>query len=176
MQVLQGSARLHGPALSLHTSVPHRSLIRFITDMMSKASFGGGMSVWTATTRERFEDDVTALHKISPFQDAVSLRERLPPKTLGATNTDCQWLPANTERQLADHYAFLAAWKPDPGCVAAAAVSQGNDDVVLLVNIAANDEIDETVLRNLQSMASQLRTCAAGGMSVSFLDISTTDA
>lgn len=74
------------------------------------------MTVWNQIDRARFVKDVADLQKSGQWQNVPHKGSVTAPRC----SVKNQILPAATEMLIADHFSFLAAWKPSPGSVAAA--------------------------------------------------------
>lgn len=113
------------------------------------------MSIWGVVSRAEFEDDVLALHRISPSQH-VSL-----PANPSQFDSVSSWLPAHVEKQLADDFAFIAASERSPSWVSAAVVQPGSQPGSFQVTIAANGGITAPVEETFRRILVSLEKCAA---------------
>ncbi|KAI7636101.1 hypothetical protein KC343_g1449, partial [Hortaea werneckii] len=124
-----------------HKSKYHRLLIR--------------MSVWDHVDRARFVKDVADLHKLGRWQHVSRKGNTTSPRS--SVNDQ---LPVQTEMLIADDLAFLAAWRANPGSVAAATA------VVIpprsiRVTVAANEGIPSVVRNGLRKLMACLSACAS---------------
>lgn len=134
-----------------HKSKYHRLLIR--------------MSVWDHVDRARFVKDVADLHKLGRWQHVSRKGNTTSPRS--SVNDQ---LPVQTEMLIADDLAFLAAWRANPGSVAAATA------VVIpprsiRVTVAANEGIPSVVRNGLRKLMACLSACASLGKNQSLSKI-----
>ena len=72
------------------------------------------------------------------------------------------------ERQLADDFAFIAAYIPEPRRVSAAAVEYDDANSQLTIRLAANEGIDNKVAKTFDKLIGILKKCARRGQSGHF--------
>ncbi|KAK3640535.1 hypothetical protein LTR56_011873 [Elasticomyces elasticus] len=94
------------------------------------------MSIWTVVDRSRFEKDVRELYTVARYQRVVSVTTASFTPPISFSNDDT--LPAAVEKQLANDFAFLAAWQPNPSCVAAATINRSSNLTGTVISISAN--------------------------------------
>lgn len=75
------------------------------------------------------------------------------------------WYPfsCEIESNLAEYFAFLAAWKSDAGYVSAATVCPTTSQGGLIVSIAANDGVGGVVETAFRELFAILALCAQNG-------------
>nr|POF17505.1 hypothetical protein CFP56_12919 [Quercus suber] len=111
------------------------------------------MSVWDLTSRAAFEDDAATLYEKTTVNShrlthlPQSLSQPISHPRLSVTS-----LPPDIETQLANNFAFLAAWESTPSCVSAATIARIDESGGIRVSIAANEGIQEPVERSFRSI------------------------
>lgn len=113
------------------------------------------MSVWKGIDRYAFERNTQELERIDPSQKVVA---RTPRE--GPPNLETNALPPRVESQLAEDFAFLAAWVNTPSCVTAASVTVQNNESSVEINLAANEGVWSTVRHAFRLIATTLEQCA----------------
>ena len=121
------------------------------------------MSVWDVISRADFEQSVSRLYEVTHFPRA-SENYRLPETFEGQNQgRDSFSIPARLERQLADDFAFIAAWETVPGSVTAATIACSAELDGSCLTLAANGGISQPVQDALQHICKTLQQCALGG-------------
>lgn len=122
------------------------------------------MSVWDSIDRNTFENNLAALCLKGKFQDASKFSQRLIPWETPGPENDPLALDAETERQLADDFAFLASTTTWPRDVASAAVQQEIGPRRLRVTIAANQGVPRSVATAFETILDTLARRAGRGL------------
>ena len=119
------------------------------------------MSAWGFTDRAAFEDGVAALKSATAPDHRLKRLPKLLSPPIALPKTNDSELPANVEFQLAQDFAFLAAWENLPGCVAAATVTQNDEAVGVRVAMAANEGIERPVKNSFRQILENMQKCAS---------------
>lgn len=117
-----------------------------------------GRSVWDDMDRGTFENHVMALSRAKSVPDSrIHLEANWPEQR----NQDL--LPFAIERQLADDFAFIAAYEYGVRYVTAAAIEPSSEPSSLTVRLAANEGIDDGVKYAFEKLFRTLERCATKG-------------
>ncbi|KAF2139437.1 uncharacterized protein K452DRAFT_289996 [Aplosporella prunicola CBS 121167] len=116
-------------------------------------------SVWTGLGRQTFEAHVDELARTNVVAGPRRYSHAEWPKASHET------LSFAVERQLADDFAFVAAYEPGPAYVTTAALEIATDPERLTVRLAANEGVNACVERALRDILGHLNTCARKGTS-----------
>jgi hypothetical protein len=114
-----------------------------------------GRSIWDRLDRRVFESEIDALHRTSFIPESQVLEKKHWPKP---RQTD--YLPFETEKQLADDISFLSAYEYGVQYVTAAAVEASERDGVL-IRLAANEGIRDEVRSAWEKIMFLLEQCSA---------------
>lgn len=117
-----------------------------------------GGSVWDEMHRGTFESHVMALSRANAVPGSRIHREANWPE-----QGDRELLPFAVERQLADDFAFIAAYEYGVGYVTAAAIEPSSEPNSLTVRLAANEGIDDGVKYAFEKLFHTLERCATKG-------------
>ncbi|KAI7225356.1 hypothetical protein KC343_g7995 [Hortaea werneckii] len=118
------------------------------------------MSNWDHVDRARFVKDVADLQKLGRWQNVPHKSITTAPRS----SVNNQILPVKTEMLIADDFAFLAAWRANPGSVAAATAVAVPPRSIRVV-VAANESIPIFVRDGLRRLMMCLSACASRAQS-----------
>lgn len=124
-------------------------------DMLSPVTAAPDKTIWKRIKRASFESSVAQLNETKPIPetrdysaDDVSIPRNGYP------------LPFDVERQLADDFAFFAAYESGVDYVSAATVCATTGDIGLTVSLAANEGIATCVEKFFKDIFVALENCA----------------
>ena len=116
-------------------------------------------SIWKPLDKKKFYDDVDDLQKLDPIPSET------PHPVPSITSEDGERLPFETERHLADDFAFIAAYKHGADWITATGVEVLSGFSGLLIRLAANEGVEDCVVHCLNSISAILKRCAQKGTS-----------
>ncbi|KAF2235572.1 hypothetical protein EV356DRAFT_531734 [Viridothelium virens] len=123
--------------------------------MLSPITGPPDRSIWKRVSRASFEASIEQLHLVKPVP-----KTREYPTNDPSVPQNGYLLPFDVERQLADDFAYLAAYNMGVGFVSAATVCLNSEPPSLTVCIAANEGLALDVKTALEEILSKLEKCA----------------
>ena len=127
--------------------------------MKSPAKASAQRSIWSFVGLQTFYNSLDQLQKLF----AVPTEIIHPPRE-DSKNTVRRTLPFEQEVQLADDFAFLAAYDHGAEYVTTATVELQEDLSGLVVVLAANEGVSDSVLNAFNAILTVLESCARKSM------------
>lgn len=117
-----------------------------------------GRSIWNDIDRLELERQTTCLANGNYVPEPKSYASATQRSTSASYP-----IPFELERQLADDFAFIAAFQPQVDSVSAVAIELGANHSVITVRVAANEGVSSEVGLAFDDVLGVLRKCAQRG-------------